>query len=83
MTLQISFHGGPALCVLSDFLFCGNRIAYCGANSITLESPYHFLRSGASKREAPGCWDHHHGTVAGESQIKRRCVPQRNRLEEE
>lgn len=51
--------------------FCrGNKIAYCGANSITLESPYHFLLSGDSEHEAPWCRDHHQLTVAGEFEIK-------------
>lgn len=49
---------------------CGNEIAYCSANSITLESPYHFLRSGASEREAPWYRDHHQLTLAGEFEIK-------------
>lgn len=70
MTSQVSFHGGLGLCVLFDCISCGNRIAYCSGNSITLESPYHFLRSGGGGRKTPWYRDHHQLTVAGEFKIK-------------
>lgn len=81
MTSQVSSHGGL---VFSRTAFCcGNKIAYCSANSITLEGPYHFSRSGGSERGAPWHRDHHQLTVAGEFEIKAVCAPRRSRLEEE
>lgn len=67
MTSQASFHGGLGSC----FVCHGNKIAYCSANSITLESPYHYLRGGSSEREAARCRDHHQLTVACIFEIKR------------
>lgn len=74
MTLQVPSTDCLAYVFLLDYIFCGNRIAHCSANSITPESPYHFPRSGGSgERAAPRCLDHHQLTVAGEFEIKA-CV---------
>lgn len=70
MTSQVSFHGGLGSCVLFDCISRGNRIACCSGNSITLESPYHFLRSGGGECKAACYQDHHQLTVAGEFEIK-------------
>lgn len=70
MTSQVSFHRGLGSCFVRLHFCRGNKIAYCSANSITPESPYHFLHSGSSEREAPRYRDHHQRTVAGEFEIK-------------
>lgn len=58
-------------CLPHVLLDCGgNTIAYCSANSITLESPYHFLCRGGCERQAAWCRDHHQLRVAGEFEIK-------------
>ena len=49
--------------VLFYFILCGDRIAYCSGNSITLEGPYHLLRNGSSMHKASWYWDHHKLTV--------------------
>lgn len=70
MTSHVCFSWKTWLDFCQTAFSCGNKIAYCSANSITLESPYHFLRSCRSLCGAPWCWDHHHLTLASVFEIK-------------
>lgn len=52
------------------FVWRGNNIAYCSANSITVEGPYHSFSRRSNRREAPQNQVHRQVTVVGAFETK-------------